>query len=622
MSKPNKVLIVDDLLVMDDVATFISNKYQEWEGMRERKRALWSEIQQYIFATDTSHTSNAKLPWSNKTTIPKLSQIRDNLHANYMASMFPKSRWFIWEGETKTDEDITKKEAIESYMSWATDRNEFLDEMSRLVLDFIDYGNVFVTVDWHDVTHEVVDTNGVKRKVGYVGPRPRRISPLDIVFNPISPDFQSAPKIVRSWITMGELKELLDRQSVDEEDLESSKELWSYLNSIREEVTNYQGVIETRSEHFNVAGFGNFENYLQSGTVEVLTFYGDIYHEGSQKYMRNMVVKVVDRHKIIYMKPNTSSFGHAPIYHAGWRMRPDNLWAMGPLDNLVGMQYRIDHLENMKSDVMDLITYPPLKIKGYVEPFVWEPFERIIVGDDGDVEMMSPDVQALQVNTEIAVLEQKMEEMAGSPREAMGIRSPGEKTAFEVQVLDNARSRIFQNKIALFERLIVENVLNAMLENAHRNMQPTNIRIFDEENKIPVFETLTPEDIVGVGRIKPIAARHFAEKATKIQNISQFLSSGVGSAPDVRIHFSGIKVARLFEELLELKNENIVTPFIGITEQADAQRIAQTSEEQVAMESQTPSGLTPDDFDPDMIVDEELEELDEQDETTTSDLDS
>jgi hypothetical protein len=27
---------------------------------------------------------------------------------------------------------------------------------------------------------------------------------------------------------------------------------------------------------------------------------------------------------------------------------------MGPLDNLVGLQYRIDHLENAKADALDL----------------------------------------------------------------------------------------------------------------------------------------------------------------------------------------------------------------------------------------------------------------------------
>jgi hypothetical protein len=70
---------------------------------------------------------------------------------------------------------------------------------------------------------------------------------------------------------------------------------------------------------------------------------------------------------------NPSWLGKCPIFHAGWRERPDNLYAMGPLDNLVGMQYRIDHLENLKADVFDQIAYPILKIRGDVEDFDFEP---------------------------------------------------------------------------------------------------------------------------------------------------------------------------------------------------------------------------------------------------------
>jgi len=52
----------------------------------------------------------------------------------------------------------------------------------------------------------------------------------------------------------------------------------------------------------------------------------------------------------------------------------------------------------------------------------------------------------------------------------MGFRSPGEKTKYEVQRLENASARIFQNKINQFEEQIVEPLLNAMLELARRNL--------------------------------------------------------------------------------------------------------------------------------------------------------
>jgi len=97
--------------------------------------------------------------------------------------------------------------------------------------------------------------------------------------------------------------------------------------------------------------------------------------------------------------------------------------AMGPLDNLVGMQYRIDHLENLKADVFDLIAFPPIKQKGYVEDWNWGPGEKIFMAEDADVESLAPDTTALNADQQIHELEMQMEEMAGAPKEAMGIRS-------------------------------------------------------------------------------------------------------------------------------------------------------------------------------------------------------
>jgi hypothetical protein len=585
-----KVMIVDDQLTPDRLGCAISEQYITWETQRQSKVTSWEEVQRYVFATDTSQTSNSQLPWSNKTTIPKLCQIRDNLHSNYMAAMFPKRKWLLWEGNNKTDDDIVKKQAIEAYMAWVIDRNEFYDEVSKLVLDYIDYGNAIATVDWIDNRVQLQDGN---IQVGYVGPMLRRISPLDIVFNPVAPNFASAPKIVRSMVSIGEIKDMLFKMSMDEGEKEEAEALWKYLKEVRESVSSHQGSFRTKDALYTISGFDSFQAYLGSGYVEVLTFYGDIYDEDSQEFLKNHVIKVVDRHKILSKRPNPSVFGTAPIYHSGWRLRPDNLWAMGPLDNLVGMQYRVDHLENMKADIWDLTAFPVLKIKGYVEDFTWGPFEQIYVGDDGDVEMLTPNVQALAADTEINFLEAKMEEMAGSPKEAMGFRTPGEKTAYEVQRLENAASRIFESKIAQFERQGVENWLNAMLELARRHMDKTTIRAFDSEYKLQIFMDLTAEDLTGNGRIKPVAARHFAEQAVMLQNLNNFYASAAFQT--VAPHFSSVEQARLWETLLNIEDYGIVQPYIAITEQTDAQSLMQNAQVRSGMEAQMPTNMTVDD---------------------------
>ena len=64
----------------------------------------------------------------------------------------------------------------------------------------------------------------------------------------------------------------------------------------------------------------------------------------------------------------------------------------------------------------------------------------------------------------------------------------------------------------------------------------------------------------------------FAERAETVQNLNNFFGSAIGQDPQVRVHISGIKTAKLFEDLLEVEDYELIN-HIRITEQADAQRL-------------------------------------------------
>lgn len=593
MPTAGRVLQLEDVITKDNLGCALAEQFQTWYMFSEGQRNKWRELYKYIYATDTKTTSNSEAPWKNTTTTPKLTQIRDNLFANYMASIFPKRRWLKWEGANEESQTKDKEEAIQTYAEYMIDYPGFKDTLARLILDFIDNGNVFPTVDWLD---ERVD-GPIKIQTGYVGPVVRRISPFDIVFNPTAPDFYRSPKFVRTLISLGDLKELLERITTDDGETKAAEDMFNYLMNIRQRVASFTGDLRSQDDFYRVDGFTSFRNYLQSGFCEVLTFYGDWFNTETGEFYKNHIIQVVDRHKVIRNEPNPSDLGYPSIFHAGWRLRQDNLWAMGPLENLVGLQYRLDHIENLKADFFDLIAFPPLKIKGYVEDFKWAPFAKIYVGDEGDVDVVESQHNPLQANLELQVLEAKMEELAGAPKEAMGFRTPGEKTAYEVQRLENAASRIFQNKISQFEEQVLEPVLNAMLELARRKMDDTTVRVIDDEYKIATFKSLTADDIAGAGRIRPVGARHFAEVAERVQNVTNFFSSAVAQNPNVMMHWSGIELSKMFEELLDLQEFKLVQPYIALTEQADAERLANQHAEDTMMAVQTPSGLTPEDAD-------------------------
>jgi hypothetical protein len=589
-----KVLDLDNVIVPDQLGCAIAKMWHQWDILRAEKKQEWAEVRKYVYATDTTKTTNNQLPWKNKTTVPKLCQIRDNLYSNYIASMFPKRKWLKWVAEDRDANTQEKRETIESYMCHVVEQPGFKEEIEKLVLDYIDYGNCFAMPEWIDNRVEQKD----KSQIGYVGPAVRRVSPLDIVFNPIAPTFEKSPKIVRSLVSLGEVQEILERLTTDE-NREAYEQLFNYMIELRMQARTAATELKTENEYYNIDGFTNYQAYLQGDYVELLTFYGDIYDYEKKQFLRNHVIIVADRHKVLSTAPNPSYYGTAPIFHVGWRKRQDNLWAMGPLDNLVGMQYRIDHLENLKADCFDLIAFPPLKIKGFVQDFQWAPFAKIFIQDpESDVEILQVPFQVLQTNSEIEILRDTMEEMAGSPKEAMGFRTPGEKTKYEVQRLENASGRIFQNKITQFEERLVEKLLNGMLELARRNINSDmDVSVYDDEFKIQTFITLHAKDLIGNGSIRPVAARHFAEQAERIQNLTAFFQSPIGQDESVKVHFSSLKVARMMEELLDLQEYELVLPFVRLAEQSEAQKIANAQLEQVLMEAGTPSGLNPDDAD-------------------------
>ena len=102
--------------VVDDRAKEIAYLWDRWHQQRLNKIAEWEEVRNYIFATDTSKTTNGMLPWKNSTATPKICQIRDNLHANYISALFPNSNWLKWEGGTFDDDTKAKADAITSYI--------------------------------------------------------------------------------------------------------------------------------------------------------------------------------------------------------------------------------------------------------------------------------------------------------------------------------------------------------------------------------------------------------------------------------------------------------------------------------------------------------------------------
>ena len=561
----------------DSLAVKISDMWTRWDSARSTWKSDQQELRNYLYATDTRKTSNSKLPWKNSTVTPKLTQIRDNLHANYMAALFPSDNWFNWIAEDKSPELQEKRYAITNYMKQKLKASRFELLVSQLVYDYIDFGNVLVTYDFvRDIISDA-DGNVVNK---YIGPKAYRINPSDVVFNPLSETFEKTPIVRRMLKSLGDLLTDVETKPALNYNKNVIKKVLAFRQSYRDDPEF------KKTYNLSIDGFGSIEEYLDSDMVELLEFWGDIYDPETGTLLRNQLVTIVDRKWVLRKQNNPLWTGSKPIYHCGWRLRSDNLWAQGPLDQLVGMQYRIDHLENLKADVFDLIAYPVIKVKGNtVEEFEYEPGATIFVGDEGDVEFLRPDSMALNADLQIRDLMNRMEELAGAPKQAMGIRTAGEKTKYEVQSLENAAGRIFQSKVSWFERNILEPLLNGMLAEAVRNFEGVErIRTVDEKYGTESFIEVTKQDLSATGKIYPVGARHFAEQARFVQELAQTVQT-VQAIPTVAAHISGKAIAKALEENLGWQNYKIVQDNASVFEQAETQRLINQAQEDMAVEN-------------------------------------
>ena len=499
-----------------------------------------------------------------------------------MDALFPNDNWMKWEGASREDSTINKRKAIEAYMKTKLKESQFREEVSLLLYDYIDYGNAFGSVSYVNeqhidpVTEEVITT--------YNGPKLKRISPFDIVFNPVASSFAKSPKFTRYVKSVGELQRDIDERP----DLQYDKSAFNKALEIRNSISMFRVEDVNKAGGFIADGFGTLQEYYQSGMVEILEFEGDFYDKDDDVLHKNRIITIIDRNYVLRNIANPSYIGQDTKAHVAWRKRPDNLYGMGPLDNLVGMQYRLDHLENAKADAMDLTIHPPMVIKGEVDPFEWGPETTIHLQEDGAIDMLPPNPAAFQVNNELQGLMNTMEQMAGAPKEAMGIRTPGEKTAFEVQSLQNAAGRIFQNKVNQFEVEMLEPILNTMLETAKRNLElPELAKVYDDDFGVQDFLSVTKEDLTSRGKIRPIGARHYAARAQLLQNMLGVFNSPIGQM--ISPHVSPKLVAKMIEEYMGFDQYGFMQDNAALFEAAEQEKIKMQIQQDLQAQQAGPS---------------------------------
>ena len=565
-------------LTPDNMATEINTLYAKYKDARASWEAEMLEISDYKYATSTNTTGVKDAGFNNSTTIPKLSQIAMNLQANYSAHLFSNPKWAQFEAFDDAAANIESRRIVEAYVRTKLHRKDYEGVFNKLLIDWIDTGVCFAQQRYITETYE--DTNG-HTKMLYQGCVLERISPEDIVFDVTATTFAKAAKVVRKTYSLGDIRAEIDENP----DTPFTHALLEDMRVTRQNVRSAGRLgssrgIDWKQQSLSRAGLGSLMEYMKGDIVEVLEFYGDFYSMETGEFLKNHKIIVADKRKVIFAEPIRSRNGSQRIYMAGWEDRPDSLMAMSPLARLVGMQYKLDKLENQRADAFDRIIHPITVERGDVEFHGTRgaPGGRYITDEEGDVREMRPDTTVLNADFQMQNSMAIMEEMAGSPRNSSGVKTPGEKTKFEVQFLENGANRIFRTKTNKFEKEMIEAVLNDMIEIAMDNMGETDLVSTEgTEFKTQEFLSVSKSDLNISGKLRARGSRMFAEKANALQNLL-----GVFNTPAFQLlapHISRKKLSAAVEYLADLEELDLFTPNIGVQEDAETQQMANQAQQ-------------------------------------------
>jgi hypothetical protein len=559
-AKPNKI------------ATMITDRYSQFQMYRTTNRDKWTELESYLYATDTTSLDGGSAH-DHTTHIPILASLKEELEAIVYSAVMPHEEFLGWRPYDREANSIAVRRKVLEYVRNRHVLNDFERTLRKLIQDLVMYGICFSKVCYVDER-----VNGV----GYVGPKPVRISPYDIVFDPTRTDFKSTPKILRQLLSVGEFIDMA--QSIPHEIDQSVVER---VIDRRGSYTSLSKTELNKAKQYTPDGFTNMEAYYMSSMVEVLWFYGDVFDSDTKQYRKNRCAVVVDRVDLLveYEEPNPR------IFKGSWAEKPDNLWSQGPLDKVVGLNYQINHRENSKSDALDRYIHPDKVFMGDVEEVYNESTGQTIylAPEGGGVRDLVPDTTVLTADLHQDRLMQHARTAAGLPPQLMGFRTPGEKTLGEVQNLDDAALRKFLHKAEQLELDLLEPMVKAEIDIGRENFHSVIEAISTDEEGMPILLSITKADLSANGKLVPMGARRFKRQNQQMTMLNLLANSNLGNL--TAAHLKTFNLAQAVEELGGFAQFELYEKHGAMIEQADAEVTMAALQQQTVNTVSQPSAV-------------------------------
>jgi hypothetical protein len=175
------------------------------------------------------------------------------------------------------------------------------------------------------------------------------------------------------------------------------------------------------------------------------------------------------------------------------------------------------------------------------------------------------------------------------PQQLAGFRTAGEKTATEVQSLNDGAFRGFINKVSQVEEDLLEPFVQAEMRIARDNFSSIIKVLEEDEEGILLTTSITEDDLSANGKLLPMGSRRFSRQLQQLQGLTQLTNTNI--AQMVGQHINTYNLAKTVEELYGFEKYAFINKFAAIDEGLEGQEKQMMAEQEMVKTSSEPTSL-------------------------------
>jgi len=585
---------------------FITTKFDDLKTARKEKEDRWLEcVRAYLSDFENVWDAKAKVWKKSKRFIPLSFDAVESQQSQLVSMMFNGDNWLSFEADTpgRLPHDDTAAEDLSLLVRKQLKNINFEREFGILIKQLAITGNCPYTVGWQKdyavdypaydkamtrwrqenavrwqqhqqivaawriqaqravalgqqvpppPQHEMPEPPPVSRELAYCGPTFHVDDIFNFVIDPFSPDPKHALRIKRTFVAKSQLVALSQKN-------EYGYSVYSNVERITTSEVRRHQTDDFEEDRYRAFGMempksSEVELLEAWGTIEIPGGYGG---EDTKTYVSH-VCTIANRQTVIRFEPTFLWSGDAPVQLATYRDVPGQVYGIGQLEPLLGLQDLTNVRANQNVDVVAFCVNPEYKCydDGVIDlSAVSAPNKRHLMGDPaGNMIPLEKNMTGLQLGfQDVEYLKREFHTIAKSQSPlAASSRESATRSSLDAGAVNTDVAKI----AAHIEDTVLFRVIDLFVQ-LNAQYLPKGEVVKSLQDGTANIKEISPETLRRHWLVKIRGSQYVADRAENMQNMMMIFQLLTGN-PMLLPAVNSLEMAKKLYTMLGFTDADVV----------------------------------------------------------------